>query len=531
MPVIGTLSLLLLYTPFCFRADAHPGRNAVLLTCATTTGGVLSRYSASKSALSNPVQSVLTLTVLSASVAALVTSVLFITARLRTRFSSPWAQFLIFPSTWTTLWVTMAYLSPVGYLSTWSVVNVPDAYRWLIPIFGPSIKDWIAAAWAVVVADMLASWYMGKQHNAIIDVDEDEQSNSNPVNRLLGLMLISLTIPSFFFYNPLPQSSSLDAVEFSTPVSVGCVNPAFRSSKHHIPTIDDFIHEIRTLQAQAKVLLLPEGAIRFDSPADRDVGLAKIRDVLTGAYVGVSFEETFPDPSDERGVKSLKRTGVAVISQYSEEPHLVYYKRHLVPFAESFSLRHSTLPPTLFDIPLQAPKGVSKEKWSPKEGTTRPLSITSSICLDFATPSPFSELVGRPSLILAPARTWDQTVGYSMWLQAKQRAEEVGGILLWCDGGEGGVSGVAGPGLDDIAQVGIGSFVRKIGVEYPFNDRRTLYAKFRSLFLIVVWLPIVIPFSHDISVRRIGLHLRNVIGAFRRRPAHSQIETPTNLLD
>lgn len=56
-----------------------------------------------------------------------------------------------------------------------------------------------------------------------------------------------------------------------------------------------------------------------------------VRGKVTGPFVGVSFEETMDDPNDPTGKRSVSRTGVAVISKYSEEPHLVYYKRHLVP--------------------------------------------------------------------------------------------------------------------------------------------------------------------------------------------------------
>lgn len=85
------------------------------------------------------------------------------------------------------------------------------------------------------------------------------------------------------------------------------------------------------------------------------------------------------------------------------------------------------------------------------------------------------ELKSRPALILAPARTWHVGVGNAMWEQAKARADELGSYLLWCDGGEGGVSGVAGPGMHEAVQVGPGSWTRKIGVPWPFDRRRTFF--------------------------------------------------------
>ncbi len=69
----------------------------------------------------------------------------------------------------------------------------------------------------------------------------------------------------------------------------------------------------------------------------------------------------------------------------------------------------------------------------------------------------------------------EPTVGLAMWEQAKRRAAELDSTVLWCDGGEGGVSGVSGRGISEVTQVGEGSWVRSIGVEYPFNDKRTVY--------------------------------------------------------
>lgn len=61
-----------------------------------------------------------------------------------------------------------------------------------------------------------------------------------------------------------------------------------------------------------------------------------------------------------------------------------------------------------------------------------------------------------------------------MWQQVRQRAEELGTLILWCDGGDEGVSGLAGGGFKDPVQVGLGSWVKTVGIPYPFNDRRTL---------------------------------------------------------
>lgn len=102
-----------------------------------------------------------------------------------------------------------------------------------------------------------------------------------------------------------------------------------------------------------------------------------------------------------------------------------------------------------------------------------------------------------------------------MWLQAKQRAEEQGAMVLWCDGGEGGVSGVAGGGFSDVTQVGAGSFVRPIGIQYPFDERRTLYARFGDFVLVLVWLPVLLLQYGNVGSLLVSFH-RGPVAVFRQ---------------
>lgn len=152
---------------------------------------------------------------------------------------------------------------------------------------------------------------------------------------------------------------------------------------------------------------------------------------------------------------------------------------------ESFSKIPSVDPPAITRWQLKSPKGIAKHDWAPEPNFTRPLLVTSSICLDFTSPTVFTALDARPSLILGPARTWDSTVGLAMWEQAKARANELGSMILWCDGGLTGVSGVGGGGIQEPMQFGGGSWMRTIGIQYPFDENRTLYAKGGDFSVIV----------------------------------------------
>jgi hypothetical protein len=64
-------------------------------------------------------------------------------------------------------------------------------------------------------------------------------------------------------------------------------------------------------------------------------------------------------------------------------------------------------------------------------------------------------------------------MGRTMWEHARARAAEIGTSVLWCDQV---LSGVAGPGMSEPVQIGSGSWTRAIGVKWPYEERRTLYA-------------------------------------------------------
>lgn len=197
------------------------------------------------------------------------------------------------------------------------------------------------------------------------------------------------------------------------------------------------------------------------------------------------------------------------------------------------------MPPSIFTLNLTSPKYMKKTDWAPGPSYTRPIALTASICLDFAHPSQFSELDSRPALILAPARTWDISVGSAMWSQAKERAEEMGSMVLWCDGGEGGVSGIAGRGFHDVAQVGSGSWVRTIGIKYPLDNHRTPYAYLNNLTpLMLFWVLCFgssigdhVPFIHSLSAIRLNVFTPLIQQVrYKMRGRHEETST-ANLID
>jgi hypothetical protein len=301
----------------------------IFLWLGLAVGGAAPNVSASLEALSTAPQSIILLTVLSSLTSAIVLAAAYGDWLVSRHITSPTGKALLFPAIWTSIWCTVPYINPVGHLLTWTRGDVLDAYRWLVPFVGTSSQDWIAAAWAVVLSEVYQVWYMGTPD------DDDQEGHDEGIRRtqshtpFLAAFLVLLIVPSYFAHDvlPLPVSN----VDEATAFGVGCIMPTFQRYKHYEPTLKDYIDETKKFQNSAKFLLWPEGAVSFDSDKERDAAFEEVRANISGSYVGVSFEQHIPDPNGSTGRKSVKKTGIAVISQTSEEPHLLYYKRHLVP--------------------------------------------------------------------------------------------------------------------------------------------------------------------------------------------------------
>ena len=181
--------------------------------------------------------------------------------------------------------------------------------------------------------------------------------------------------------------------------------------------------------------------------------------------------------------------------------------------------------PEIYELPFGPPSGTRKPDWAEPPDYTRPIPITSSICLDFASQSLFFSLDSRPALILAPARTWHPSVGMAMWNQARQRAHEMGSTILWCDGGEGGLSGIIGSGFEEPFQFGEGSWVKTIGLEYPSSGHKTVFtSSWVGNFgaFLIIWIlaggELVVPATAAIVRNRSSLFAQNIVKM--KRVAH-----------
>ncbi|KAI5121134.1 hypothetical protein M0805_007132, partial [Coniferiporia weirii] len=375
----------------------------------------------------------------------------------------------------------------LGYLATWTPVLGVGAYSWLRPILGPSGIDWAVGAWAVVLSELMSAWIMGPRTRTHVPEEDflipglSEDSLVEPERPRRSLLLFCIStilclaaLPSYFRASlPIPVNS-----DSTTPLSVACALPLVENP-NRLPSFDEYLAETQTLASLAKVVLWPEGAVKFETNQAKQDSIERLARFAAGSVIGVSFE----DHMNVTGYTDKIRNGFMLIDR--DGLIFEYFKRHLVPFVESNSMIPYSDAPGLFEYQL-----VTKRNSRNKVKETFPVPITVSICLDFAHPTIFSPLSRRPTLILGPARTWHPNIGLAMWEQAQARAEEVGAAVLWCDGGAQGISGVGGRGLGsgEIVQVGPGSWVRTIGLEVDAGDRRTVYGFFGPwLSMALIW--------------------------------------------
>ncbi|KAF7965525.1 hypothetical protein HWV62_43072 [Athelia sp. TMB] len=501
-PLVLTITTAHVYLTIIHRRTQLAYR-LFLFWLSISIGASCSNFSSAIDALSTAGMSLIVLFGLAALQSAIALLAILIDVRVSSHIAHPWAQLLFFPALWSTAWAAVAHLSPLGRILMWSPATGAPAYAWLAPLAGPLATDWTAAAAAAVLSRLAGAWLMGPAQDADddaqpgpliaeLDIASPPAANAKParprhVLTLTGVLL-ALAAPSFFAAPPLPVSSAV-----TTRVQVGCVLPSvYDKHKPDDAPLERYIAASAALANRADVLVWPESAVTFHSATERDAAFAAVRARVPGPAVGVSFEE--PVPAAEGGRAGMRRNGFALVDHAGVA--LTYYKQHLVPVAESFALAPGSTPPALHALPLAHPKAIPPTEWSPLPDHTRPVPVTALICLDAAHPSALLSLDSRPALLLAPARTWAGGVGGAMWAQARARAAEVGAGVVWCDGGAGGLAGVAPPAEGvrgeaeagfEYVQRGAGSFVVSVPVAWPFHDARTLYARAGAWLLVVPW--------------------------------------------
>ena len=244
-------------------------------------------------------------------------------------------------------------LTSIGRLLTWSPVTGLGPYTWVSSYLGPWGIDFIVAAWSTMLTEVIAIPL--SQRAFLIEDPEDPtpaehvtpytDNPDEPTPRdhsalyhksVVALLLLALAIPGSWT-STIPPPTYTTA---TTPFSLGCVLPRAHLPRKtpHSPTLTEYIAETKKM-TNAGLVLWPEGALKFDTEADRNATFKKIfDDVLKnrkGFHIGLGFEENTPVSWNKR---AGRRNGFALLT--GNRTVLQYYKRNLVP---SKSIFHSTV--------------------------------------------------------------------------------------------------------------------------------------------------------------------------------------------
>lgn len=333
--IVGLLVSLQLY-PRLF-----PGGVNKLVTpwAAATIGAALSHGRAASNALQASALSIIILVLISAFISMIPVGAVYVDARFlgkNRRYN--WSRLATFPALWASIWGIISVLTPIGRLLTWSPVTGLSHYAWISPYFGPWGIDFVVAAWSVVFTEAIVI-PLSQRALSIEELEDptpytDDPDVTPPRDRstlyhksAFTLFLLVLALPSLWT-STIPNPTYTAA---TTPFTLGCILPQAHlpHGTPHSPTLEDYIKETRK-HTNAKLLLWPEGALKFDTEAERNKTFERIaNDVLKGhkgLYVGVGFEENAPEPW---GNRASKRNGLALLVE--DRVVLKYYKRNLVP--------------------------------------------------------------------------------------------------------------------------------------------------------------------------------------------------------
>ena len=338
IPLTVLVATVLIHTRIAYPRP-HAARVIFGEIAGISLASTLSHLTPSIHALSSTASSIFSLWLISSLSSAVAFGAIVISDRVSLRVSNPSTKLTLFPTFWATVWQTVSHTSPVGHLVTWSPVAGIANYEWMRPFFGAWGINWLVGAWAMVIAEIVGAWFIGPEDEfepqgpLIPSIVSNGDSQPTPPTSspgphrtlLLTTVLLVLTSPSLF--SPatplLPWSSS------STPLPVGCILPHPPSSGDGSTPLDRFIAESRHHNG-ARVLLWPEGALRFETVSQREEAINRVRNEVKGPLVGVTFTEPVPASAGwEHSREGKWRNGLVLVGP--DGPVAEYYKRNLVP--------------------------------------------------------------------------------------------------------------------------------------------------------------------------------------------------------
>lgn len=258
----------------------------------------------------------------------------YLDARVGKKRRYNWSRLAGFAAFWTTIWGTISVVTPVGRLLTWSPVTGLGPYTWVSAFLGPWGIDFIVAAWSVTLTEVVAIPL--SQSASLVGATPYTDNPDEPTPRdrstfnhkaAFTLSLLALTIPGFW----TPRIPNPTYTDTTTPFTLGCVLPQTHLPHRtpRSPTLKDYITETKKM-TNANLVLWPEGALKFNTEADRSATFEEIfHNILEGQkgfHIGLGFEEGFQESQNGR---ASKRNGFALL--VDNRVVLQYYKRNLVP--------------------------------------------------------------------------------------------------------------------------------------------------------------------------------------------------------
>ncbi len=340
IPLTVLIATLLVYTRIVFPRP-HAARTILVAIVGVSLASTLSHLMASIHALSSTASSVISLWLISSLASATAFFIVILSDRFSLRLDNPWAKITLFPAFWATAWQGISRLSPVGHLVTWSPVTGIASYEWTRPWFGAWGINWLVGAWAILIAEVVGAWFIGPRDQIapLGPLIPSLVSNGEPQPRrpttfpgprhklLLGTALLILITPSFV----LPTVLALPWSTSSTPLPVGCVlpHPSSLGDGSSRSPLDSFIAESKQHNG-ARILLWPEGALRFETVSQREEAIKRVQNEIKGPLVGVTFTEPVPPSAEWSHAREGKwRNGLVLVGP--DGPVAEYYKRNLVP--------------------------------------------------------------------------------------------------------------------------------------------------------------------------------------------------------
>ena len=337
VPLTALVATLLIYTRVVVPRP-HAPRVIFGAIAGVSLASTLSHLIPSIHALSSTSSSIISLWIISSLSTLVAFFVVIVSDRLSLRFNNPSTKLTLFPTFWATVWQSISHISPVGHLVTWSPVTGIAGYEWMRPYFGEWGINWLVGAWAIVIGEVVGAWFIGpgdesEPHGPLIPslVSNGELQPRRPTSHpgprrtlLLTTFLFALSTPSFSPAIPTsPWSTS------STPLLIGCILPHPPSPGDGGTTLDRFIAESRHHNG-ARILLWPEGALRFETISQREEAIDRVRNEIKGPLVGVTFTEPVPPSAEwEHSREGKWRNGIVLVGP--DGPVAEYYKRNLVP--------------------------------------------------------------------------------------------------------------------------------------------------------------------------------------------------------